>query len=288
MIIDFHTHTFPEKIASKAIAKLSSASHSVPFTDGTVNGLKQSMKKSGIDRSVILPVATSPHQVEHINDSSIRINETDPKLLSFGAMHPDYADYKKELWRIRSRGIKGIKIHPIYQGVDLDDIRYLRIFDRCAELNLIVVTHAGLDIGFPGVVHCSPKMAAHVVSEIGSFHFVLAHMGGWKNWDEVPDLLSDTGVFLDTSFSIGSFVPLSDNYWKESDTELLDSKQTMAMIRAFGADHILFGTDSPWSDQKVSLDFIKKLPLSEEKKRLILGDNARKLLFEEDSSIAGT
>lgn len=278
MIIDFHTHTFPDKIAGKAITKLSHASHSVPFTDGTVDGLRKSMERSGIDKSIVLPVATSPRQVEHINDSSIRINETEQNIISFGAMHPDYENYREELKRIKDHKIKGIKIHPVYQGVDLDDIRYLRILECCAELDLIVVTHAGLDIGFPGVVHCSPSMAAHVISEIGPFKFVLAHMGGWKNWDEVPSLLASSGVMIDTSFSTGSFVPLKDGYWNAKDTRMLNEEQTVSLIRAFGADHVLFGTDSPWSDQRKSLDFIRNLSLTQTEKDLILGGNAKKLL----------
>lgn len=278
MIIDFHTHTFPDKISEKAISKLSHASHSVPFSDGTVSGLLESMQRSGIDRSVILPVATAPRQVEHINDSSIRINERESRLISFGCMHPDYENYQEELIRIKGQGICGIKIHPVYQGVDLDDIRYLRILDCCADLGLIVVTHAGLDIGFPGVVHCSPQMARHVIAEIPSLKLVLAHMGGWKNWDEVPDALAGTGVLIDTSFSTGSFTPLPDGYWDEQDTHMLNQEQVMSLIQAFGSDRVLFGTDSPWSDQKESLAFILSLPLSASERSAILGGNAGILL----------
>ena len=35
MVIDIHTHTFPDKIAAGAIAKLQASSHTIPFTDGT-------------------------------------------------------------------------------------------------------------------------------------------------------------------------------------------------------------------------------------------------------------
>ena len=149
MIIDFHTHTFPDKIAGRALTKLSHNSHSKPFTDGTDTGLVRSMKESGIDLSVILPVATDPAQVMGINDSAARREEERlaEGLISFGAMHPDYEDWHGELARIRENGMKGIKIHPVYQETDLDDIRLLRIYDRCAELGLSVVIHAGFDIG---------------------------------------------------------------------------------------------------------------------------------------------
>ena len=48
-VIDFHVHTFPEKIAARALEQLSHDSGSRPFTDGTVKELRQSMKEAGVD-----------------------------------------------------------------------------------------------------------------------------------------------------------------------------------------------------------------------------------------------
>ncbi|MBQ6976880.1 MAG: amidohydrolase family protein, partial [Selenomonadaceae bacterium] len=41
---------------------------------------------------------------------------------------------------------------------------------------------------------------------------------------------------------------------------------------------ILFGTDSPWTSAKNSIEFIKNLPLNDDDRNKILGLNARKLL----------
>ena len=89
-----------------------------------------------------------------------------------------------------------------------------------AENDLIVVTHAGLDIGFPGVVRCSPQMAKKVVETVGEFKFVLAHMGGWKNWSDVLEILGDTKIFIDTSFSTGKIIPRRDFHWEEDELNL--------------------------------------------------------------------
>ena len=59
MIIDIHTHTFPEKIAARALSKLSLAAHCVPYTEATDASLLSSMERSGVDVSIICPVATS-------------------------------------------------------------------------------------------------------------------------------------------------------------------------------------------------------------------------------------
>lgn len=280
MIIDFHTHTFPQKIAASTLEKLSAASHTRPFTDGTQAGLEQSMKQAGVNLSVVLPVATAPRQVEHVNDASAAINQhtQETGVLSFGCMHPDFEGWREELARMKEIGLKGVKLHPVYQGVDLDDPRYLRILERAGELGLIVVTHAGLDVGFPGVVRCSPKMARRAVEQVGPVTLVLAHMGGWRSWDQVLEELPGTGVYIDTSFSTGKMCPLDDGYYREEDLPMLDGPGFMELVRAFGAKRVLFGSDNPWSSQKETLEWIQAQPLAEEEKKAILGGNAQKLL----------
>ena len=250
MIVDIHTHIFPDALALKVLDRLSHAGGIKPFTDGTLDGLRKSMEEAGVEHSVTLPVATSSQQVEKINEFAAKVNEGYEVrgIHSFAAIHPDYTNYRKELGRLKAAGFKGIKVHPAYQETDLDDIRYLRIFERAAEVGLVVITHAGLDIGFPGVVRCSPVMAGNVVSAIGDFPFVLAHMGGWGNWDEVPAI------------------------------PLMEESKALDIIKAFGSGRVLFGSDSPWSSQKESIEAVKKLSITEEEKADILGNNACRLL----------
>ena len=280
MIIDIHTHTFPDKIAAATLDKLKHLSHTIPFTDGTAAGLAASMARAGVDRSVVMPVATSPRQVPHVNDASARMNELGAQtgVLSFGCMHPDFDGWKEELARVRDLGLKGIKLHPQYQDTDFDDPRYLRILDRCGELGLVVLTHAGLDIGMPGKDNCAPEMVARVLEQVGPVKLVLAHMGGWRQWDRVEALLPGRGVYLDTSFSLGEITPLDDGHYRPGDLPLLDEAAFLRMVRRFGPDRILFGTDSPWDDQGAALVRLRALPLEKSELDAILGGNARKLL----------
>ncbi len=281
MIVDFHTHTFPEAIAASAVDKLQSASHTHPFTDGTVAQLRASMTAAGVDASLVLPVATAARQVEHVNDASIRMNDRGKEtgVYSFGCMHPDFAGWHEELARIARMGIRGIKIHPPYQQVDFDDPRYLRILERAGELKLLVITHAGLDVGLPGRRDAVPEKLLRALRAVGPVQLVLAHMGGWRCWQEAARLLAGTGVYLDTSFSLGPMTANGDGYYTPDALERLDGETFAGMVRLFGADHILFGTDSPWEDQKRELAKIRALPLTGEEKESILGRNAEKLLF---------
>ena len=177
MVIDFHTHAFPEKIAEKTLGLLAKLSQVEPETNGTVSGLLSSMDEAGVDTSVILPVVTAPKQFDSIMRFALKINEdfgfldktwekkTMPKLVSFGGIHPDSADYKGELKALADAGFPGIKLHPDYQGVFFNDIRYKRIISYAQELGMIVVTHAGMDVGLPDPVHCTLSMAAEVLKE---------------------------------------------------------------------------------------------------------------------------
>ena len=278
MIFDIHTHTFPDKIAGAAIAKLQAQCRSAAFSDGTVAGLRASMAASGVDGCLVLPVATNDRQVVHVNDASARLNETGSEtgLWSFGCMHPDFDGWKEELARVASLGLKGIKLHPIYQGVDLDDVRYLRILDRCGELGLAVLTHAGRDIGFPGKDNCTPEMVLSALKQVGPVTLILAHMGGWREWDRVEALLPETSVYLDTAFSLGSIVPAEDGCYAPHELPLMSAGQFVRMVRMFPG-RILFGTDSPWGEQRAEIARIEEMPLTREEKDGILGGYAQKL-----------
>ena len=142
MIIDFHTHIFPEKIASRAIASLEQKAKMRAHVRGVEASLRASMDKSGVDLSIILPVVTNPHQFETVNRVAVETNEhtKETGLLSFGGIHPDNDNYREIIQFLAGHGCKGIKIHPVYQGVAIDDIRFLRIIDCAEEYGLVTIT----------------------------------------------------------------------------------------------------------------------------------------------------
>ena len=133
MLIDFHTHTFPNERAEKVLPKIAGDASIRYYTEATNASLLESMDRANVDMSVILPVVTKPSQCETINKVAKDVNDRYlPRLLSFGGIHPDNEDYREILKDLAESGIKGIKLHPLYQGVAIDDIRNLRIID-CAD-----------------------------------------------------------------------------------------------------------------------------------------------------------
>lgn len=280
MVIDFHTHTFPEKLAARAIPKLSGNAGICPFSDATNKGLTASMKKNHVDYSVTLPVVTSPEQVEKINHPLLSSLEylNSQGIIPFGGIHPDYASYRTELRLLKEKGIRGIKLHPAFQGPDLDDIRYLRIIDAASEEGLIVLTHGGIDIGICDHNYASVKAILSVIEQVHPEKFVVAHMGNWGCWEETEEYLCGAPVWFDTAFSLGKIALRPDIDHVPYQDENLSDDQFIRLVHKHGADHILFGTDSPWEDQGEDQAHIHALCLTESDEKLILGENAGKLL----------
>lgn len=277
MIVDTHTHTYPEKIAKKTLELLIGRSGTRAHTNGSIADLGKSMAEAGVDVSIVLPVATSPKQYERINETAYKTNENyhETGIWSFGGIHPENDNYKEILRDIKNKGLKGIKLHPDYQDAYMNDIRYKRIVDYASELDLAVVVHAGLDIGLPDEIHCTPDMIVEVLNEVKPTKFILAHLGSWQMWDEVYEKICGRDVYLDTAFSYGQidWVEGAEHKWKLATTE-----QFLKIIKKHGADKILFATDSPWSSQKKSIEDIRNLPVSDAVKNKILGENAKHLL----------
>lgn len=140
------------------------------------------------------------------------------------------------------------------------------------------MTHSGFDTSFPGIVHVTPTMIRQVVQQIGPLTLIAAHMGGWHTWDEAEELLQDVPIFFDTSYSLGVLNPMNDGYYTSDELPLMNETQFVRMIRTFGAERFLFGTDSPWSDQQESVGRICQLSLKDSEKTAILGENAQRLL----------
>ena len=262
MIIDFHVHSFPDALAAKALPLLSKCSGGVkPNYDATISGLESYLAKNNVDYAVVLNIATNPHQEKKVNDFAISLLEK-KNIIPFGSVHPDSPNALSELERLAKAGIRGIKLHPDYQHFFVDDEKMFPIYKKIAELGFITVFHAGVDIGYPNPVHCTPERLLRVLDLFDDAPVVAAHFGGWLLWDSVLEDLCGTKVYLDTAFSSGKMPP---DYAKE-------------LIKAHGADKVLLGSDMPWSDTLDEVRFVQSFDLSAEDEEKILSNNAKRLL----------
>lgn len=266
MYIDFHTHAFADTIAERAISKLentlkeSGRWEEPPATGGTVGELLGKMAALGIAKAVILPIATKPSQQKTINDWAKSVMSD--RLICFGSVHPDAEDAFSELERIKSLGLKGIKLHPDYQGFFANEERLLPIYRKCAELGLPVILHAGLDAMSVDCIHCTPEMSAEILEKVPEMTLILAHFGGNELWDDVEKYLVGKNVWFDTAFADGK----------------ISDEQAMRIIRNHGADKILFASDCPWHSPEREKAMLERLPLTEREREAISHKNAERLL----------
>lgn len=260
MLIDFHTHAFPDKIAENVIAKLGKDSGLFAHTDGTVSGLRSLMKANGVDLAVLLPIVTNPRSQTNINNFAIAQNGDG--LISFGSVHPDAPDALEELVRLHSLGVKGVKFHPEYQSFFVDDEKMKPIYRKISELGLITVFHAGLDTGYRPPYHCMPKSLLGALKWLDA-PVVAAHWGGVDSSEEVMATLhSIPQLYLDTAFGYGTNIrPFAHE-----------------MIEVFGSDHILFASDAPWHPPIWETCLLDSLELDVETRENINYKNAMRLL----------
>lgn len=260
MIIDFHTHCFPDKIAGKAIDSLSKAAALIPQTDGTANGLLNSMKENKVDVSVVLSIATTPHQMESVNNFAAELNKT-PRLIGFGSVHPEAENALEELERIAGLGLKGVKFHPEYQNFDVDDINMRPIYKKISQLGLITVFHAGVDYGFAAPYKCMPDAMARALKWFDS-PVIAAHWGGIMCHEEVIKHLCGLPIYFDVSFGYGTVaLPMIKK-----------------IVEKHGTDKLLFGSDSPWHRPTDDMRVLDALDLDENEINKICCSNAVNLL----------
>ncbi len=261
MVIDFHVHAFNPKVAEKAVEKLQACSGITPFTRGTAEETIQRFDEWGIDKGVLLSVATKPSQQRVINDWCAQ--QDGGRFISFGGIHPDAEDYEREIAHIKELGLHGIKLHPDYQGFMIDDERMDKIYDAIERADLPVIFHSGYDCVSPDLIHSTPERALNMIKKHPKLKVILAHLGANMMWEQVRDVLAgvDGEVYFDTAF-----------------TSMCPDELMQAIVEKHGADRILFASDCPWDSSYLIKEKILRLNISEDNKDKILGGNAERLL----------
>lgn len=259
-VIDIHTHIFPDDLAPRAMKKLEENSESKAFLDGTLKSLLESMQNAEIDTSVTLHISTKSSQVEGINKWASEIQNDG--IISFGTIYPLDENSHKLPKILTNMGLKGVKFHPDYQNFEPDAEYMYNLYEEFIKYDMIVLYHAGKDIGIKAPPKSTPKIFSKILEKFPELKLILAHTGSFLMWDEVEYYLVGSPAYFEISFTIG----------------YVDNELFLRILKKHGFDKILFGTDSPWRDQKTEIENIQNLPIKEEEKEKIFFKNAEKLL----------
>ena len=263
--IDSHCHIYPEKIAAKAVAGTDNFYGENSVGKGTVEDLIERGGKAGIDKFIVQSVATTPKQVKSINEFIAgEVRKRPDKLVGLGTLHPESECIKEDIDYLVSLGLKGVKLHPDIQAFKIDDYRCLKIYEICEEKGLPLLLHTG-DYRYD---YSNPNRLLPILNIYTNLKVIGAHFGGWSIWEEACEKYAGIpNFYVDCSSSFNYMTP----------------KTALSIIRRYGADRVLFGTDYPMWEAESEMKFFLSLGLDETEKECILNINARNLFNLEEN-----
>lgn len=262
MIIDVHTHAFPDHLAARAMAQLQAETDQVTAVlDGTVRDLLKSMDRAGISASVVASIATKASQFDAILRWSDSIRSE--RIIPFPSLCPKSDHAVDQVRLVAAEGFRGIKLHPYYQQFLLDDARVLPVYEAAEECGLVILMHCGFDIAFPREQVADPARLVRVLDRFPGLKIIAAHLGAWMDWDEVEARLLGRPVYLDVSTCF----------------DFMEREQADRILHGHPRDFLLFGSDSPWVDQSRTLEQLRSFSLGAELAAAVEGENAAELML---------
>ena len=265
-IADVHAHVFPEKIAEKASASIADFYHWKIERPASMESLIRYEKEADISRFVISSSAVTEKQVASLNTFIASEAAKHPECLGFGSIFPGMDGYEQELDRMLELGLRGIKIHPDFQKVNIDDERGIGTYQAIAKRGLPVLFHMG---------DCrddfsSPERLTNLLRRVPDLRVIAAHFGGWTVWERSYEHPQPQSVMYDTSSTL----------------TMVDRELVLRMIDRFGAERCMFGTDYPMWEPKKIVEETLALGLDEStREKLFYGNFMRYFGLSDDETV---
>ena len=259
MIVDAHCHVWPDAIAAQVLAAKPSGLASMH--DGTVDGLNRSMDASGVEHAMCLGVAAIARTVERTNEFIGSLDRT--RFTPFGTIHPELP-VEQNLRLLKDNGLRGVKLHPLFQDLSLTDPRVIDILHGLAEEQILVITHAGAGGDAAANARGNPAALRHMLDAVPGLTVIACHFGGYHRLDEAEKLIVGSRAYLETSWPprVGD----------------LEASRIVDVIRRHGADRVVFGSDWPMADPAAEIESLRAFGLEQHELDAILGNTLGGLL----------
>lgn len=259
MIIDAHTHVWPDKIAEIALGG-NRVEGLEARGDGTVSGLTRDMAASGVEVSCCLAIANEARHVDAVNRFVAGL--ADDTHVAFGTVHVELS-VEENLASLQRHGVRAVKIHPLFQKYALDDSRLWEIFEAFGS-DYAVITHVGEGGDAFTNSLSNPRMIRDITRQFPDLRLMACHFGGYKILDDAEEMLAGADVVLETS-------------WPPS-LATLRPERVRDLIRKHGAERIVFGSDWPMTSPAEEIRAIEALGLSDDETALVLGGTLASVL----------
>jgi predicted TIM-barrel fold metal-dependent hydrolase len=284
MFIDAHTHAYNENDRALIHDRTVHLDECLPDEhpnkwilrhEGSVDALLREEERAGVDRFVLLPVSGRSDRVPELNQWVADQAKRHPAIIPFASLIAGSPTLEEDLGRALALGMKGVKIHPFLQRLDILSPEAHRMWSMLEEARLPVVMDSmcmeGLatykphlkdfiEMGRP--FETGPERIAAVAEAHSGLRIISAHLGSLFGWDRLEPLYGLRNVYFDLSFLSG----------------ILPDETVMETIRRKGTDRILFGSDAPWRIPAVERRWFERLPLGERDREAISGENVLALL----------
>jgi predicted TIM-barrel fold metal-dependent hydrolase len=277
MIIDFHTHLFPESICSGRQCYCGSdPAFGMLYRSPTsrlvrVPELLAAMDENGVDQSVVFGFPwQDPELFKMHNDCIMEAVQKHPgRLIGFGCFDPSSSTAAKEAERCLDAGLAGIGELAFYRsGIEDESLAQMApVMAVCRERGRPVLIHTNEPVGhnYPGKTPNTLAQIYRLIERFSENTIVLAHWGGGLFFfnllkKEVKDRLKN--VYFDTAAS----------------PYLYDPAIYRIAIELVGVEKILFGSDYPLIEPQRYFKELDSLQLSTEQRAHICGLNAAHLL----------
>lgn len=273
MLVDCHAHAFADKIVDKAVQQLIDYYKIDTANGGRLTDLINAANQAKLDAFTLLVAATKPEQVKPANDWVLEITAKSraeleqftgqkhiPKIVPFGTYHSADPNWLTEVNRLKSSGVKGIKLHPEFQGIDLADSALNPFFEEISD-RFVLMVHIGDPIVSPNNLS-TPRKVAAILKRFPKLRIIAAHLGGYCFWTEVLEELAGKDLYLDTSSAL----------------QYIDPEMLKEIISKHGSSKVLFGSDYPLNTPQKEFELLDRIPwLTTTAKERIYGQNCAEL-----------
>jgi predicted TIM-barrel fold metal-dependent hydrolase len=259
VIIDAHCHVWPNHIARQVLATRPSGLD--PVHDGTIAGLRRTMDAAGIEHAMCLGVAAVARTVERTNEFIGSVDRQ--RFTPFGTVHPELSA-ETNLKSLHDNGIRGVKLHPLFQDLSLSDPRVIDLLHALADDGITVITHAGAGGSAAANDRGTPAALRAALDAVPNLTLIACHFGGYHQLDEAEELIVGSRAYLETSWP----PRLAD----------LDRERIRQLIRRHGADRVVFGSDWPMAAPADEIEAVRNLGLEANEVDAILGNTLAGIL----------
>lgn len=216
--------------------------------------IQRAMQSYGIDRAVLFGIDEPDAGLtyERTNDRVLRASLRDSRLVAFARLNPRGGEKaSREFRRCLGAGIRGVKLHP--RSENFSPAQAEDLVAEIEQERLPLFLHTSHEI------NCRPLAWEKVFRRHRKISFILAHGAKDAFEEAVAVARRNRNVSIETS---------TLSYWR-----------SRVILKALGAQRVVFGSDLPYSHPAVEREKLDLL-LSPSDQRKVYSENAKRILGE--------